>query len=111
MPNENNFQHDELSRKSPGERLTTAELTVGALPESPAWFESMAQCGTALSQAGVRAVVFLHGSIRGSDVFGMQRLDEVGGLKRGFPTASARSANARSTRPKTSQRCTPTMLR
>ena len=29
MPNENNFQHDELSRKSPGERLATAELTVG----------------------------------------------------------------------------------
>ena len=84
MPNENNFQHDELSRKSPGERLATAELTVGALPESPAWFESMAECGSALSQAGVRAVVFLHGSIRGSDVFGMQRLDEVGGLKRGY---------------------------
>ncbi len=84
MPNENNFQHDELSRKSPGERLTTAELTGGALPESPAWFDSMAQCGTALSQAGVRAVVFLHGSIRSSDVFGMQRLDEVGGLKRGY---------------------------
>ena len=84
MPNENNFQHDELSRKSPGERLTTAELTGGALPESPAWFESMAQCGTALSQASVRAIVFLHGSIHGSDVFGMQRLDEVGGLKRGY---------------------------
>lgn len=84
MPNENNFQHDELSRKSPGERLATAELTVGARPESPAWFESMAECGSALSQAGVRAVVFLHGSIRGSDVFGMQRLDEVGGLKRGY---------------------------
>lgn len=84
MPNENNFQHDELSRKSPGERLTTAELTAGARPESPAWFDSMAQCGTALSQAGVRAVVFLHGSIHGSDVFGMQRLDEVGGLKRGY---------------------------
>lgn len=84
MPNENNFQHDELSRKSPGERLTTAELTGGAPPESPAWFESMAQCGTALSQASVRAIVFLHGSIHGSDVFGMQRLDEVGGLKRGY---------------------------
>ena len=84
MPNENNFQHDELSRKSPSERLTTAELTGGAPPESPAWFESMAQCGTALSQANVRAIVFLHGSIHGSDVFGMQRLDEVGGLKRGY---------------------------
>ncbi|MCC6139995.1 MAG: hypothetical protein IT389_05180 [Nitrospira sp.] len=84
MPNENNFQHDELSRKSPGERLTAAELTGGALPESPAWFESMAQRGTALSQAGVRAIVFLHGSIHGSDLFGMQRLDEAGGLKRGY---------------------------
>jgi len=84
MPNENNFQHDELSRKSPGERLTTTELAGGALPESPAWFESLAQCGKALSQAGVRAIVFLHGSIHGSDVFGMQRLDEVGGLKRGY---------------------------
>ncbi len=84
MPNENNFQHDELSRKSPGERLTTAELTGGALPESPAWFESMAQRGAALAQAGVRAMVFLHGSLHGSDLFGMQRLDEVGGLKRGY---------------------------
>lgn len=84
MPNENNFQHDELSRKSPGERLATAELTGGALPESPAWFDSMADCGTRLARAGVRAVLFLHGSIHGSDVFGMQRLDEVGGLKRGY---------------------------
>lgn len=84
MPNENNFQHDELSRKSPGERLTTAALTVGALPESPAWFDSMADCGAKLARAGVRTIVFLHGSIHGSDVFGMQRLDEVGGLKRGY---------------------------
>ena len=84
MPNENNFQHDELSRKSPGERLTTAELTPGAQPESPAWFDAMARCGTTLSQAGVRAIVFLHGSIHGSDLFGVKRLDEVGGLKRGY---------------------------
>lgn len=84
MPIENNFQHDELSRKSPGERLSTAALTAGAQPESPAWFDAMAQCGTQLSQAGVRAIIFLHGSIIGTDVFGMQRLDEVGGLKRGY---------------------------
>ncbi|MDO9118692.1 MAG: hypothetical protein Q7U39_12090 [Nitrospira sp.] len=84
MPNENNFQHDELSRKSPGERLTTAELTGGALPESPAWFEGMADYGPRLASAGVRAIMFLHGSIHGSDVFGMQRLDDVGGLKRGY---------------------------
>jgi hypothetical protein len=28
--------------------------------------------------------VFLHGSIHGTDVFGAQRLDELGGLKRGY---------------------------
>lgn len=84
MPIENNFQHDELSRKSPGDRLVTAELAVGAQPDSPTWVEAMAQCGTRLSQAGVRAMIFMHGSIIGTDVFGMQRLDEVGGLKRGY---------------------------
>ena len=84
MPTENNFQHDELSRKNPGDRLSTAELMPGAQPESPAWFDAMAQCGTKLSKAGVRGIVFLHGSIQGTDVFGLQRLDEVGGLKRGY---------------------------
>ena len=84
MPNENNFQHDELSRKHPGDRLATAELTAGAHPESPAWLDAMAQPGATLAHAGVRAIVFLHGSIHGADVFGMQRLDEVGGLKRGY---------------------------
>lgn len=84
MPIDNNFQHDELSRKSPGERLGSAELTAGADPGSPAWLDAMAQCGQSLSQAGVRAVIFLHGSIIGTDLFGMQRLDEVGGLKRGY---------------------------
>lgn len=84
MPSENNFQHDELSRKNPGDRLSTAEPAPGAQLESPAWLDAMAQCGTALSQRGVRAIVFVHGSIHGADVFGMQRLDEVGGLKRGY---------------------------
>ncbi len=84
MPIENNFQHDELSRKSPGERLSVAELTDLVPPDSPVWMETMGKCGTALSQAGVAAIVFLHGSIYGTDVFGAQRLDEVGGLKRGY---------------------------
>lgn len=84
MPVENNFQHDELSRKNPGERLAAAELTSGARAESPAWFEAMAQCGAKLSDAGVRVMVFLHGSIHGTDVFGVQRLDDAGGLKRGY---------------------------
>lgn len=84
MPSENNFQHDELSRKSPGERLAIAELTSSARAESPAWFDAMAQCGRTLSDAGVRAVALVHGSIHGTDLFGTQRLDEVGGLKRGY---------------------------
>jgi len=84
MPIENNFQHDELSRKNPGDRLAVAELTMSPEPDSPAWQEAMASCGNTLFQAGVRAVVFLHGAIHGTDVFGIQRLDEVGGLKRGY---------------------------
>jgi hypothetical protein len=84
MPEDNNFQHDELSRKSPGDRLATTELAPGAQPETPAWFDALAECGTVLSRAGVRAIVLLHGSIHGTDVFGMQRLDEAGGPKRGY---------------------------
>lgn len=84
MPSENNFQHDELSRKNPGERLATAELPTGAQPETPAWYEAMAEQGRVMAQVGVRAIILLHGSIHGTDVFGIQRLDEVGGLKRGY---------------------------
>ena len=84
MPTENNFQHDELSRKNPGQRLRVADLTDVVPPDSPRWGEAMAQHGTNLSQAGVASVVFLHGSIHGTDLFGMQRLDEAGGLKRGY---------------------------
>ena len=84
MPIENNFQHDELSRKNPGERLTVCDVIPTALPESPMGQETMAALGVRLSHAGVRVIVLLHGSIMGTDVFGMQRLDEVGGLKRGY---------------------------
>lgn len=84
MPVENNFQHDELLRKNPGERLTVADLTDVTPADTPAWVEAMATCGTRLSQAGVASVVFLHGSLHGTDLFGMQRLDEAGGLKRGY---------------------------
>jgi hypothetical protein len=84
MPVENNFQHDELSRKNPGERFAVADLADVTPPESLAWDEAMAECGVHLSQAGVASILFLHGSLHGTDVFGMQRLDEVGGLKRGY---------------------------
>lgn len=84
MPLENNFQHDELSRKNPGERLRVADLTDGIPPDSPEWGVTMARYGMSLSQAGVTGVVFLHGSLHGTDLFGMQRLDDAGGLKRGY---------------------------
>ena len=84
MPIENNFQHDELSRKNPGDRLTYADWTTPPDADSPAWQEAMSQLGQKLSQAGVRLIMFLHGAIPGTDVFGLGRLDEVGGLKRGY---------------------------
>ena len=84
MPIENSFQHDEMSRKNPGERLTVREVAPTTLPESPPAQDAMATLGKRLSHAGVRMIVLLHGSIMGTDVFGVQRLDELGGLKRGY---------------------------
>ena len=84
MPVENNFQHDELSRKNPADRLAVTELTSGGSPDSSEWIEAMAAHGRTMSQAGVRTILFLHGAIHGTDVFGAQRLDEAGGLKRGY---------------------------
>lgn len=84
MPTENSFRHDELSRKNPGERIIFREVTPTALAESSSGQDEMASLGKRLSKAGVRVVVLLHGSIMGTDIFGVQRLDEVGGLKRGY---------------------------
>ncbi len=84
MPIENSFQHDEMSRKNPGERLAIREVTLTDLSESPAGQDAMAALGKRLAQTGVRVIVLLHGSIMGTDVFGVQRLDELGGLKRGY---------------------------
>lgn len=84
MPIENSFQHDEMSRKNPGERISVREAILTVLSESPSEQDSMAALGKRLSQTGVRMIVLLHGSILGTDVFGVQRLDELGGLKRGY---------------------------
>jgi hypothetical protein len=84
MPIENNFQHDEMSRKHPGERITIREVAPTVLSESPAGQDAMAALGTRFAQAGVRVIILLHGSIMGTDIFGVQRLDELGGLKRGY---------------------------
>jgi len=84
MPIENSFQHDEMSRKNPGERITVREVTQSALSESSSGQDTMVTLGKRLSHTGVRVIVLLHGSIMGTDVFGVQRLDELGGLKRGY---------------------------
>ena len=84
MPIENSFQHDEMSRKNPGERLTVREMTPSVLSESSSGQDAMAALGKRLSHNGVRLIVLLHGSIMGADIFGVQRLDELGGLKRGY---------------------------
>jgi hypothetical protein len=84
MPTENNFHHDEMSRKNPGDRLSYSTLGTAAPPRPPAWNDAMGVLGGRLAETGVRLVLFLHGSILGTDVFGLQRLDEAGGLKRGY---------------------------
>ncbi len=84
MPHANNFQHSEYSRADPGERLAYRDLTTDPAPDSPAWHDQMGVHGQRLSQAGVRLAVFAHGAPLGTDLFGAQRLDEVGGLKRGY---------------------------
>jgi len=84
MPPGNNFQHAVYSRSDPGERVAFREVTTGAPPDSLAWQDEMARLGGQLAGAGVRAVLFLHGTYLGTDLFGAQRLDEVGGLKRGY---------------------------
>jgi hypothetical protein len=84
MPIGNNFQHAAYSRSDPGDRVGYRELVIGAPTDSLAWQDAMAGLGTQLVQEGVRLVVFLHGTALGTDLFGMQRLDEVGGLKRGY---------------------------
>lgn len=84
MPADNNFQHAVYSRSDPGERVAYREVQPGAPPDSLAWQDEMARLGGQAAGAGLRAVVFLQGTHLGSDLFGMQRLDDVGGLKRGY---------------------------
>lgn len=84
MPQENNFIHSKYSRADPGSRVTYLTLNAGPPVNSPEWKESMAQAGEILHKAGVAAVLFVYGSHLGSDLYGSARLDEAGGLKRGY---------------------------
>src|SRR5207302_7573453 len=60
------------------------EVTPTAPSGSSSGQDVIAALGKRLSHSGVRVIVLLHGSIMGTDVFGVQRLDELGGLKRGY---------------------------
>lgn len=84
MPVRNNFQHSEYIRSNPAERVRLLQFEAGAPPDSPAWQDAIARLGGQLAEAGVRVLIFLHGSLLNSDPFGVQRLDEAGGLKRGY---------------------------
>lgn len=84
MPRDNNFSHSKYSRSDPGDRLAYRTWDRGAPPDSLAWRDAMSQLGHRLSAAGVRAVWFVYGSYVGTDLFGSARLDEAGGLKRGY---------------------------
>ena len=83
MPQSNNFQHAQYSRSNPGERVSYPTFGPGAPIDSPAWKQAMAQVGNQLSMCNVKGIVFLNGHPF-SDLFGSARLDEVGGLKRGY---------------------------
>ena len=83
MPLNNNFQHSKYSRSDPGDRVTWLEFEAGAPPDSQAWRESLAKAGSQLASAGVRTVLFITG-MPYADPYGAARLDEAGGLKRGY---------------------------
>jgi len=84
MPQENNFLHAKYSRSNPGDRVNYLTLETGAQPFSLAWEDALGITGKTLYDSGVRAVVLLYGSYLGADIFGSKRLDDVGGLKRGY---------------------------
>ena len=83
MPVDNNFQHSKYSRADPGERVSYLEFEPGAPYDSPAWQDALSKAGAQLARAGVQVVLFIN-SLPYSDLFGAARLDEAGGLKRGY---------------------------
>ncbi len=83
MPQSNNFQHAPYSRSNPGERVAYPVFESGASIDSPEWKQAMAKVGAQLVGARVKGVLFLNGHPF-CDLFGAARLDEVGGLKRGY---------------------------
>lgn len=83
MPQNNNFQHARYSRSNPRDRVSYPTFEPGPPIDSSKWQLAMAHVGTTLVTKNVKGVLFLNGHPF-SDVFGAARLDEVGGLKRGY---------------------------
>ncbi|MGD9852806.1 MAG: hypothetical protein AB7T38_16255 [Nitrospirales bacterium] len=83
MPHNNNFQHATYTRSDPGDRVSYRTFQPGPAIDSPGWTQVMGQVGSQLAQAGVKGILFLNGHPY-TDLFGSARLDEVGGLKRGY---------------------------
>ena len=83
MPVENNFQHARYSRSNPGDRVSYPIFQEGDSFGSEGWLMKMGQSAKHLEKSGVRGVLFL-GGFPFIDLFGVGRLDEVGGLKRGY---------------------------
>lgn len=83
MPHENNFQHAIYSRSNPGDRVEYRVFQQGSQVDSAPWVLAMNHLGEQFVRAGVKAILFLNGYPY-MDLFGAARLDEVGGLKRGY---------------------------
>ncbi len=83
MPHDNNFQHATYSKSDPGLRVGYRTFQSGAALDSPEWVQGMARVGEQLAASRVRGILFLNGHPY-MDLFGAARLDEVGGLKRGY---------------------------
>ena len=83
MPTENNFQHAKYSRSNPVDRVSYPEFKEDEPFGSLDWGHAIGEIGSSLGKAGVRGILFVN-AFPYSDLFGAARLDEVGGLKRGY---------------------------
>ena len=83
MPHDNNFQHAIYAKSDPGTRVGYRTFQQEAALDSPAWVQAMAGIGKQLATSRVKGILFLNGHPF-IDLFGAARLDEVGGLKRGY---------------------------
>ena len=83
MPQNNNFQHSKYSRSNPTRRALYQTFLEGEGVGSSGWFAGMGKSIDRMMRSGVRGILFVNGNPY-SDLFGSGRLDEVGGLKRGY---------------------------